>query len=165
MNPIHQLAHRCWLVAIGHRIDDPLFLCLLGQDRSAHHIGLDVDHDDILAVLDRHQRMAHTGQRVACRLNDAFDALEGAEVGRAVGDESPPGIHRISEGRRRMLDIFPARARQGLADLGDIKIGNGHNVIARDFAGLRQNHRAKFACPDQADADGLSGGTAPGKDG
>ena len=51
--PVDMLADQRRLVAPGERIDDARGLGLARQQRPGHRVGLDIDHDDVLAVRDR----------------------------------------------------------------------------------------------------------------
>ncbi len=71
--PIHHLCGQRRLIAIGERVDHAGLACLLGEQRSGQHIGLDIDHDDVLARRDRRARMADADGGIAGRLDDHFD--------------------------------------------------------------------------------------------
>ena len=85
--PIDQFADQCRLVAIGHGVDQALAAGLFSQDRTNHHVGLDVDHDDVLAGFDGGQRVAGAGNGMAGRLDHAVDLFAGQKRGNVVGDE------------------------------------------------------------------------------
>ena len=107
--------------------------------------------------------MAGAGERVAGRLDDAFDAVEAAERLRVVGDERPTAVHGVAERCGGEFGILPAGAGQRFADLADIEVGNRDDVVAGDLAGLRQHHRAELAGADQSDPDRPSGRVTFGK--
>jgi hypothetical protein len=50
------------------------------QRRAGQHVGLDIDHDDMLAVLDRGQRMGDAGGRRSGRIDDDVDRVGGGEI-------------------------------------------------------------------------------------
>ena len=77
--PVDQFADQRRLVAVGHRVDEALRPRLLGEDRPDHHVGLDVDHHEVFAGIDRRQRMAGAGDRMTRRLDDALDLVAGEQ--------------------------------------------------------------------------------------
>ena len=66
----------------------------------------------MLHPVDRLQRMPGTGNRMAGRLDDAVDALERAQVGRALGDKGLAGVHRVGKRRGVVFLGLPASALQ-----------------------------------------------------
>ena len=75
--PVDVLADQRRLVAPGQRVDDAGGLGALRQQGAGQRVGLDVDHDDVLAVRDRRERMRDAGARHAGRLDDHLDARVG----------------------------------------------------------------------------------------
>ena len=71
--PVHQLADQRGLVAVGQRIHHTGALRLARQRDAGQHIGLDVDHHDVLALGDRAARMRDAGGRVAGRFHHNLD--------------------------------------------------------------------------------------------
>ena len=74
--PIDMLADQRRLVAPGKTVDHAGRARLRGEQRTGHHVGLDVDHHDMLAVLDDLQRMRNAGLGIAGRLDDHLDVGE-----------------------------------------------------------------------------------------
>ena len=72
--PIDVLADQRRLVAPGEAVNDARCLRLAGEQRTRQRIGLDVHHDDVLAVLDRFQRVHDPGLGNTGRLDDHLDA-------------------------------------------------------------------------------------------
>ena len=144
--PIDQLAGQRRLVAIGQRIDDALRPRLLGQQRPGQHIGLDIDHDDVLAGGDRGPGMDDAGRRAAGRLDDHLDIGIGAGLG-ARRDEPGAG-----DARR-----IPADRAAGVARPLGVEIGDHRDLDARHGRHLVEEHRAELAGADQPDPDRPSG--------
>ena len=71
--PVHQLADQRRLIAIGQRIDHAGPRRLARQRDTRQHIGLHVDHHDMLALGDRAPRVRDAGGRVAGRLHHHLD--------------------------------------------------------------------------------------------
>ncbi len=67
--PVDHLRRQRRLVAIGERIDHARLARLLGEQRTRQHVGLDIDHDDVLAGRDRGARMLDADRRIAGRLH------------------------------------------------------------------------------------------------
>ena len=61
--PVDVLADQRRLVAPGEAVDHAGRLGLAREQRAGHRVGLDVDHDDVLAVRDRLQRVMDAGAR------------------------------------------------------------------------------------------------------
>ena len=72
--PVDVLADQRRLVAPGEAVDHARGLGLAREQRAGERIGLDVDHDDVLAVLDRFDRVDDAGLGDAGRLDDHLDA-------------------------------------------------------------------------------------------
>ncbi len=124
--PVDVLADQRRLVAPGEAVDDARGLRLARQQRTGERIRLDVDHDDVLAVRDRRERMADAGVGIAGRLDRSP---------RSRGARSPPR-HRPStmgrgrsSARRQRLGGELLRGPAGGAELRsrarDIEVGDG----------------------------------------
>ena len=61
--PIDMLADQRRLIAPGQRIDDARRLGAARQQGAGNRVGFDIDHDDVLAVVDRLQAMARCRRR------------------------------------------------------------------------------------------------------
>ena len=75
--PVHHFRGQGRLIAIGERIHHPGAAGLVGQQRSGQHVGLDIDHDDVLAGSDRRAGMADSHGRIAGGFHDHFDVAAG----------------------------------------------------------------------------------------
>jgi hypothetical protein len=140
--PVDHLGDEGGLVAVGHRIDDARGPRLGGQQGPGEHVGLDVDHDDRFAGLDRSERMGDPGGGCARRLDHDLDAISGAGVDAAI-DEA---------GARDPLSV-PADPPAGLLGPGRIEVGDHRHFQTRDGRHLGEEHRAELAGADQADPD------------
>ena len=72
--PVDVLADQRRLVAPGEAVDHAGGLGLAGEQGARQRVGLDVDHDDVLAVRDRLERVDDAGLGDAGRLDDHLDA-------------------------------------------------------------------------------------------
>lgn len=93
--PVDQFADQRRLVTVSHRIDQALGTGLFGKDRPDHDIGFDIDHDDVLVVVDGAQRMARAGQRMAGGLDHAFDLAAGEKLVHVVGHIGLAALQRL----------------------------------------------------------------------
>ncbi len=146
--PVHHLGSQCGLVAIGQRIDDAGFAGFLRQQRSRQHVGLDIDHDDMLAGGNRRARVADAGRGVAGGFHDHLDRI-GRRASPIIGEcrcSDPGGV--------------PANGAACVAGALHIAIDDDRDLEARRMRHLRQEHRTEFAGADQRDADRLAGGAA-----
>jgi len=111
--PIDKLAGQGRLVAIGHRIDDALGTGLLGEERSGEHIGLDIDHDDVLSRGDRGLGMRDARSGDAGRLDDDLDIsiAAGLDAGRYKAGARDAG--------RVPSDLMARGARPLRIEIGD----------------------------------------------
>ena len=75
-----------------------------------------------------------------------------------VGDEGRAVLDRVAGALGAVALLGPADARQRLARLADIEVGDGHNVVPGNALGLRQHHGAELARADQADPDRAASG-------
>ncbi len=146
--PVDHLRRQRRLVAIGQRIDHAGLARLFRQQRPRQHVGLDIDHDDMLAGGDRRARMADADGGIAGRLHHHLDIAR-HRLG-AVGDEF----------RRRDPRIVPADGAAGVFRALRIEVDDHGHLEPRRVRHLRQKHRAELAGADQRDADGLAGGGA-----
>jgi hypothetical protein len=71
--PVDVLANQRRLVAPRQRVDDSGLSALPRQQRSGQGIGLDVDHDDMLAVRNRRLAQLDAGSGIARRLDHHVD--------------------------------------------------------------------------------------------
>ena len=151
--PVDDLGRQRRLVAIGQRIDHARLARFFREQRSRQHVGLDIDHHDMLAGGDRRAGMADADRRIAGRLHH--------DVHRAAGNR-PRAV--IGEGRRRDPRLIPADGLAGVLRALRIEIDDDGHFEARHVRHLRQEHRAELAGADQRDADGFAGGVAGGEE-
>ncbi len=85
------------LIAPGERVNDAGRLGTARQQRPRHRVGLDIDHDDMLAVLDCFERVMDAGARHAGRFDDHFDARVGNQGLGVGGDECRAALMRVGE--------------------------------------------------------------------
>jgi hypothetical protein len=71
--PVDQLADQRRLVAVGEGVDHAGAARLPREKRAGEHVGLDVHHDDVLAVGDGAARVGDAGGGVAGGLDDDFE--------------------------------------------------------------------------------------------
>jgi hypothetical protein len=88
--PIDHLGDERGLVAVGHGIDDARLARLVGQQRPSQNVRLHVHHHDMLARLDRGERMRDASAGVAGRFDDNLGSLIRAGV-KAAGGEPGAG--------------------------------------------------------------------------
>ena len=152
--PVDHFRNQRRLVAIGHGIDHAGLARLAGEQRAGQRIGLDIDHDDVLARLDRGERMRDAGIRTAGRLDHHIDTLVGNR-GAAVIDKA---------GARDARSV-PADGLAGKLGALRIEIGDDRDLEPLYRRHLRQKHRAEFAGADQPGAHRLAGLDARGEEG
>ena len=71
--PVDHLGGQRRLIAIGQRIDHARLARFLGEQRPCQHVGLDIDHHDMLAGRDRRAGMPDADGGIAGRLDDNVD--------------------------------------------------------------------------------------------
>ena len=146
--PVHHLGGQRRLVAIGQRIDHAGPARFFRKQRPRQHVGLDIDHDDVLAGGNRSAGVADADRGIAGGFHDHLDVAAGC--GRAI----------VGEFRRRYACVIPADGAAGVARALRIEIDDHRHFEPRRMRHLRQEHRAELAGADQGDADGFSGGVA-----
>ena len=152
--PVHLLADQRRLVAPGERVDDARLARAAREQRPRQGVGLDVDHDDVLAVPDRGQGELDAGRGVAGGLDDEVDSGVPDDGERIVGDEGRAGLQGLAQGRGGELLLRPADAGEPLAGARRHQVGEACEVHARRQAHLGEEHGAELAGPDLADANG-----------
>ena len=75
--PVHHLGGQRRLVAIGQRIDHAGLARFFREQRPRQHVGLDIDHDDMLAGRDRGAGVADADRGIAGGFHDHFDVAAG----------------------------------------------------------------------------------------
>ena len=130
--PVDVLADQRRLVAPGEAVDDARGLRLARQQRTGERIGLHIDHDDVLAVRDRRERMADAGGRNAGRLDDHLDLGARDQRLGIVRDMGAAGLERVAERRRGRT--HPA-CQPAVLELSlrarDVEVGDADDVHAR----------------------------------
>ena len=95
--PVHHLGGQRRLVAIGQRIDHAGLARFFREQRPRQHVGLDIDHDDVLAGGNRGAGVADADRGIAGGFHDHFDVAAGCR--RAI----------VGEFRRRDPRVHPSR--------------------------------------------------------
>ncbi len=147
--PVDHLGGQRRLVAIGERIDHARLPCFLGEQRARQHVGLDIDHHDMLARRDRSARVLDADGRIAGRFNDDIHRAARNGACAVIGED----------GGRDPLGA-PAHGAAGFARTVAIDIDDDGHLQPRRVRHLRQKHRAELAGTDQRDTDRLAGGRA-----
>ena len=147
--PVHHLGGQRRLVAIGQRIDHAGLARFLREQRPRQHVGLDIDHDDMLAGRDRGAGMPDADRGIAGGFHD--------HVHRAAGDGARAVV---GEGGRCDPRLVPADGAAGLAGAVAVEIDDHRHLQPRRVRHLRQKHRAEFAGADQRDANRFAGSAA-----
>ena len=93
--PVDVFADQGRLVAPGEAVDHPCSCSFLSQQRPDQRIGLDVDHDDMMACSDGSPAMCDTGPGYAGGFDDDVQWLR---PGQGIGVRSQPGA-ATGEGR------------------------------------------------------------------
>jgi hypothetical protein len=148
-SPVHHFGGQCRLVAIGQRIDHAGLARFLGEQRPRQHVGLDIDHDDVLAGRDRGAGMPDADRGIAGRFHDDIHraARDGA---RAV----------VGEDGGRDPRLVPADRAACLAGTVAVDIDDQRYLQPRRVRYLCQKHRAEFPGADQCHADRFAGSAA-----
>jgi hypothetical protein len=155
--PVDLLADQRRLVAPGEAVDHARRLRPPGEQRPGERVRLDVDHDDVLAVRDRGERVADARLRDPGRLDDYLDLRTGDQRRRVVADVGTAGLARFGERGRRIGRRVPAGGAQLVARPRDIEVGDAGHVHAGRAAHLGEKHGAELAGADQPDGDGPAG--------
>ena len=145
------------LVAIRERVHDASGARVhdaIREQRADECVGLDVHHDQVLAVLDGGQRVADASRRAASRLDQHVQGRRSYQsvgvVGHAGRARGGGGVHAA----RSVGCIRPANLRQRLARLRDLPVRHAKHVQAGSAPRLRQEHRAELAAADDPDTNG-----------
>jgi hypothetical protein len=144
--PVDHLGGERRLVAIGQRVDHACLACFLRQQRSGQHVGLDIDHHDVLARRDRRAGMTDTDGGIAGRFHHDIGSTARNRADAVIGES----------GSRDPLCI-PANGAACLAGAIAIDVDDDGHFQARRMRHLRQEHRAEFSGANQCDANRLAG--------
>src|SRR5262249_8065525 len=148
--PVDVLTDQRRLIAPGQTVDDTGGLRFGSEERTDQRVGLDADHDDVLAVRDRRERMTDARRRHAGCLADHLDLGEGDERFHVGGDMGTALLECIAERGGRIGGLIPAGTAQLAAGAADIEVSNRNNVHAAGRARLRQEHRTELTGTDHA---------------
>ncbi len=151
--PVDQLGDERRLVARGHRVDHPGLGRPARQQRPGQHVGLDVDHDDVLGRREGLERVADAGGRATGGVDD--DVHERARDHRVgiLGHEGRAAARGRLQRARGEPGVVPADPAQRFARPVRRQVGHRDEVDAGRARRLRQVHRAELAGADQADPD------------
>ena len=84
--PVDQLADQRRLIAVGEAVDQARLPRPLGEHRSDQDVRLDVDHHQVTTVVDRGERVARAGARIAGRLDHHVQTRRGDQGAAVVGE-------------------------------------------------------------------------------
>ena len=154
------LADQRRLVAPGEAVDDTGGLRIAGEQRPRHRVGLDIDHDDVLAVRDRALREADAGLGIAGRLDDHLDAGMRDQAFGVVGDVGPAALMGVVERRRRERRVVPAGGLELALRPRNREIGKAYEMHAARAPDLGEEHGAELAGADQPDRHRPAGSLA-----
>ena len=135
--PVDHFANQCRLVTVGQRIDDARFGRAPRQQRPGQRIGLDIDHDDMLAVLATRQYMGNARRRIAGGIDDDFEVPVADQRLGIVGNVRGAADERLLEVVRRELFVLPAHPPQRLPGTFRIEVGDTQQMNSRRARNLR----------------------------
>ncbi len=138
------------MIAIGEAVDNAGLPRLLGQQRPGQHIGFDIDHDDMLAGVNRSAGMGDPGGGMPGRLDHHLNIMAGAG--------SAAVVRKLCRGDQLRV---PANAGAGRPRADRIEVGDHGDFQSGRMRDLGKKHRPELASPDQRDAHGFAGGMAP----
>ncbi len=126
------------------------------------HIGLDVHHDQMLAMLHGHEADLGADRRFACGVDHHVDQRAGTHQVGVVGNRDAPLANGLLQRAGRLhnpvrLRIMPGR-RQCSNRCGNVDVGNRRHHDAAHLQHLGHDVGAHHARTDQADADRFAGG-------
>jgi hypothetical protein len=132
----------------------------LREQRPGDAVGFDVDHHDMLAVLDRRETEFNAGRGVAGGFDDDVDLGAREERHGVVGDAGGAGLERLAEGFCLGLLGGPADFDHAAAGAIGEEVSETDEMHARRQARLREVQGAELAGAELADAHGAPlGGT------
>ena len=132
--PVDHLADQRRLIAVRQAVDDASGLGALGEQRADERVGLDVDHHQVLAVLDGGERVANAGRRAARRLDQHVELRRSHEGVGVVSDARRIAGGGCGERRRGELFGWPADAGECLTRTLRVVVGNADNVQRTESA-------------------------------
>ena len=116
-------------------------MCLGGEAHAGEHVGLDIDHDDVLARVDCGKRVGNAGNGVAGCLDHHLDRCILTSVTRLIGEARAGNARRVPPHSAARL---PRSLRIEVSNHRDLDPGNRRH--------LREEHGAKLARADQTNA-------------
>ena len=132
-------------------------LGLAGEQRAGHHVGFDVDHDDVLACGDRRKTVADAHFRITGGLDHDLDRRMTQEGSGVLEHAGGAGLRRLVERAGGKALLLPAAIAQiGLGAIGS-EIGQPDHLHAGRAPRLGEEHGAELARADHADADRPTG--------
>src|SRR5581483_9373648 len=158
--PVDMLADQRRLVAPGEAVDDTGAGGAAREQRTGDDIGLHIDHDDVLAVLDGLERVADAGRGNAGGLDDDVDLWRADQRIGIVRDERGTARERVIERGGGISVGIPAGGFELILRARDVEIDHADEMHAARQAHLREEHGAEFSGTDEHDANGPSGGLA-----
>ena len=145
-----------WLVAISKGVHQSGIPRLLRQQRPGQHVGLNIDHYDVAALLERLQRMPDAGSGVAGRLNDHVQARRSNHRQRVTGDMAAAGRIGLFKTAGGILLRRPMHMGERFLGPRHVQIGHGHHMQAARAVGLGQKHGAELASANDANAQRIA---------
>jgi len=126
--PVDVFANQRGLIAPGKAVNDARGLGLACEQRTRDRVGLDVDHHDVLAVVDDLQRVRDAGFGNAGRLDDHLDAGMLDDGFRVGSNMCRAALERVIErGCGILLGGPPGGCQLGLRP-PDVEIGDCNDV-------------------------------------
>ncbi len=153
--PVHHLADQGRLVAVGQRIDDAGLARAARQQRAGQRVGLDVDHDDVLAVFAAGQHVADARGRLPGGVDHDVDVGAGDDGLDVVAEIDLAGLERVGGAggiERAGRPAHPGKRRPGPVGR---QVRHRHQPDARRARGLAEEHGAKLPGADQCDTQRL----------
>ena len=115
------------------------------EQRPHQHVGLHIDHHDMLARRNRRARMFVTDRRIAGCFHHHIHRPARNRAGAVVGERGG--------GNPR---VIPADSAAGFARPVAVDVDDERHLQPRRMRHLRQKHRAELAGADQPDAEWLA---------
>ena len=147
--PVDHFGRQGRLIAIGQRIDHARFARFLGEQGACQHVGLDIDHHDMLAGRNRRAGMPDADGGIAGRFHH--------DVHRAARDRADAIV-----GERGSCDplLIPADGAASLARAVAVEIDDERHLEPGRVRHLGEEHRAELAGADQRDPNRFAGRVA-----
>ena len=114
--PVHHLGGQRRLVAIGERIDHAGLARFLRQQRPGQHVGLDIDHDDMLARRNRRAGMPDADGGIAGGLHHDVHRAARNRARAVIGEGRSRDPRRASQPTVRHASRARSRSRSTMTD-------------------------------------------------